>query len=107
MVDEELDDEIEKVATQEVYDAEIEYLQKAKKKSAFNKLAQQELQLVKTDVDSKTTKKGHKKHDDEDELAKVDRQIVSPEEIRDVELAAEKRRHRPCRASGRGRLHHR
>ena len=73
---------------------------KKQKKSAFNKLAQQELQLVKTDVDSKAKKKGHKKHDDEDELAKVDRQIVSLEEIRDVELAAETRRHRSFQEGG-------
>jgi len=33
MADEEFDDEIEKVAKQEVYDAEIEYLQKAVTKS--------------------------------------------------------------------------
>ena len=63
-------------------------------------MAQQELQLVKTDVDTKTKKKGHKKHDDEDELAKVDKQTVSPDEIRDVELAAEKRRHRNFQEGG-------
>ena len=45
-------------------------------------------------------RKGHKKHDDEDELAKVERQIVSPEEIRDIELAAEKRRHRNFQEGG-------
>ena len=69
MADEELDDEIEKVSRQEVTDADIEAVRKAMKKSAFNKMAQQELQLVKTDVDTKTKKKGHKKHDDEDELS--------------------------------------
>ena len=100
MANEELDDEIEKVAKQDVHDAETEYLQKARKKSAFNTLAQQELQLVKTDVDTKTKKKGPKKHDDEDELSKVDKQIVSPEEIRDIELAAEKRRHRNFQEGG-------
>ena len=57
MVDEELDDEIEKVSRQEVNDADIEAVRKAMKKSAFNKMAQQELQLVKTDVDNKTKKK--------------------------------------------------
>ena len=100
MVDEKLDDEIEKVSRQEVNDADIEAVRKAMKKSAFNKMAQQELQLVKTDVDTKTKKKGHKKHDDGDELAKVDKQTVSPDEIRDVELAAEKRRHRSFQEGG-------
>ena len=85
-----MDDEMEKVSRQEVNDADIEAVRKAMNKSAFNKMAQQELQLVKTDVDTKTTKKGHKKHDDEDELSKVDKQTVSLDEIRDVELAAEK-----------------
>ena len=63
-----MDDEIEQVSRQEVNDADIEAVRKARKKSAFNKMAQHELQLVKTDT--KTKKKGHKKHDDEDELAK-------------------------------------
>ena len=45
-------------------------------------------------------RKGHKKHDDGDELAKVDKQTVSPDEIRDVELAAEKRRHRSFQEGG-------
>ena len=81
MSDEGLDDEIEKVSKQEVNDAEIEAVRKAAKKSAFNKAVQQDLQLVKTDVDAKTKtkKKGHKKHDDEDELSKVDKQ---PKRIR-------------------------
>ena len=57
MVDEELDDEIKKVSRQEVNDADIEAVRKALTKSAFNKLAQQELQLVKTYVDTKTKKK--------------------------------------------------
>ncbi len=100
MADEELDDEIEKVSRQEVNDADIEAVRKAMKKSAFNKMAQQELQVVKTDVDSKAKKKVHHKKDDEDELAKVDKQIVSPDEIRDVELAAEKRRHRNFQEGG-------
>ena len=91
MADERLDDEIAKVSKQEVNDAEIEALQKTVKKSAFNKLAQQDLQLVKTDVDTKTKskKKGHKKHDDEDELAKIDKQTVSADEIRDLEQVVE------------------
>ena len=46
MVDEELDDEIEQVSRQEVNDADIEAVRKAMKKSAFNKMAQLELQLV-------------------------------------------------------------
>ena len=57
MADEELDDEIEKVSRQEVNDADIEAVRKAMKKSAFNKMAQQELQLVKTDVDTKNKEK--------------------------------------------------
>ena len=94
MADEGLDDEIEKVSKQEVNDAEIEAARKAAKKSAFNKLAQQDLQLVKTDVDikTKTKKKGHKKHDDEDELSKVDKQPVNADEIRELEQQVERRR---------------
>ena len=37
MIDEELDDEIEKVAKQEVYDVEIEYLQKQEKSQHLTK----------------------------------------------------------------------
>ena len=87
MADEGLDDEIEKVSKQEVNDAEIEAVRKALKKSAFNKLAQQDLQLVKTDVDTKTKtkKKLHKKRDDEDELAKIDKQPVNADELRELE----------------------
>ena len=94
MADEGLDDEIEKVSKQEVNDAEIEAVRKAAKKSAFNKAVQQDLQLVKTDVDAKTKtkKKGHKKHDDEDELSKVDKQPVNADELRELEQQVERRR---------------
>ena len=68
-------------------DADIEAVRKAIKKSAFNRMAQQGLKLVKTDFDTKTKKKRHKKHDDEDELAKLDKQTINADEIRDVELA--------------------
>ena len=85
-----------------VNDAEIEALQKTVKKSAFNKLAQQDLQLVKTDVDAKTKskKKGHKKHDDEDELAKIDKQTVNADEIRDLEQVVETRPRRNFQQGG-------
>ena len=94
MADEGLDDEIEKVSKQEVNDAEIEAVRKALKKSAFNKLAQQDLQLVKTDVDTKTKtkKKVHKKQDDEDELAKIGKQPVNADEMRELEKTVDRRK---------------
>ena len=100
MADEGLDDEIEKVSKQEENDAEIEAVRKAAKKSAFNKAVQQNLQIVKTDVDTKTKKKGHTKKDDEDEHAKVNKQTVSADEIRDLEQAVETRPRRNFQQGG-------
>ena len=89
MTDDDMDDEIAKVSKVDITDAEVESLRKTVKKSAFSKFLDQNLQKVKTDVDTKTKKKANfkKKDDSEDEVSKVERAQVSADDIRDVEKA--------------------
>jgi len=102
LASDELDEEMEKVAQAEATDAELEALRKTVKKSAFAKLAKSEIQKIKTDVDAKVKKSVKFKKEDEDELSKIEKVDVSPDELRELEKTVQNVNHQRGGSSASG-----
>ena len=94
LTDDDMDDEVAKVSKADATDAEVETLRKTVKKSAFSKFLDQNLQKVKTDVDTKIKKKVNfkKKDDSEDEFSKIEKAPVAADDIRELEKTVSNRK---------------